>query len=43
MSLGFTKSDEDPNIYYKFVDGDPLILVMHVDDMFLTGAKRLIL
>jgi hypothetical protein len=42
MSLGFTKSDADPNLYYKVVDGDPLILVLYVDDLFLTGAERLI-
>jgi hypothetical protein len=36
MSLGFTKSDADPNLYYKVVDGDPLILVLYVDDLFLT-------
>jgi hypothetical protein len=42
MSLGFTKSDADPNLYYKVVDGDPLILVLYVDDLFLKGAKRLI-
>ena len=42
MSLGFTKSEADPNLYYKVVDGDPLILVLYVDDLFLTGAERLI-
>jgi hypothetical protein len=42
MSLGFTKSEVDPNLYYKVVDGDPLILVLYVDDLFLTGADRLI-
>jgi hypothetical protein len=42
MSLGFTKSDADPNLYYKVIDGDPLFLVLYVDDLFLTGAARLI-
>jgi hypothetical protein len=42
MSLGFTKSDVDHNLYYKVVDGDHLIFVLYVDDMFLTGAERLI-
>ena len=42
MSLGFTKSDVDPNLYYKVVDGDPLILVLYVDEFFLTGVERLI-
>ena len=42
MSLGFTKSDVDPNLYYKVEDGFPLILVIYVDDMFLTGDRKLI-
>jgi hypothetical protein len=42
MSLGFTKSDADPNLYYKVVDGFPLILVLYVDDLFLTGDEKLI-
>jgi hypothetical protein len=42
MSFGFTKSHADPNIYYKVVDGDLLILVLYVDDLFLAGAERLI-
>ena len=43
MRLGFTKTDEDPNLYYKFFDGDRLILVLYVDDMFLIGGKWLII
>ena len=43
MSLGFTKSDVDSNLYYKVVDGDPLILVIYVDDLFLMREKRLII
>jgi hypothetical protein len=42
MSLGFTKSEADPNLYYKVKDGCPLILVLYVDDLFLTGDKKLI-
>jgi hypothetical protein len=42
MSLGFTKSEVDPNLYYKVEDGCPLILVLYVDDMFLTGDENLI-
>ena len=42
MSLGFTKSDADPNLYYKSVDNEPLILVMYVDDLFLIGNEKLI-
>ena len=42
MILGFTKIYWDPNLYYKFFDGDPLILVLYVDNMFLTRVERLI-
>jgi hypothetical protein len=42
MSLGFNKSVVDPNLYYKFVNGESLILVLYVDDLFLTGAESLI-
>ena len=41
VNLGFTKSDADPNLYYKVVDGEPLILVLYVDDLFLTGNEKL--
>ena len=42
VNLGFTKSDIDPNLYYKVVDGESLNLVLYVDDLFLIGAKKLI-
>eukprot|EP00253_Pinus_taeda_P018696 PITA_18696 len=40
--LGFIKSDADPNLYYVLVEGEPLILVLYVDDLLLTGSLRLI-
>eukprot|EP00253_Pinus_taeda_P023656 PITA_23656 len=43
MKLGFTRSEADPKIYFKVEDDKPLILVLHVDDLFLTGADPLIL
>ena len=43
MSLGFTKSKADPNLYYKVVDGDQVILLLYVDDLFLTSDEKLIL
>ena len=43
MRLGFTKSKEDPNLYYKVVDGDQVILWLYTDDLFLTGEEKLIL
>ena len=42
MNLGFTKSDANSNLYYKVVEGDTLILVLYMDDLFLTGAQRLV-
>jgi hypothetical protein len=42
MILGFNKSVFDPNLYYLFVNGESLILVLYVDDLFLTGTKSLI-
>ena len=40
--MGFNKSVVDPNLYYKNVNGEFLILVLYVDDLFLTGTKSLI-
>jgi hypothetical protein len=42
MSLIFTKSEADPNLYYKVEDGFPLILVLYVDDLFLIRDNNLI-
>ena len=43
MSLGFTKSKVDPNLYYKVVDGDQVILLLYMDDLFLIGEEKFIL
>jgi hypothetical protein len=42
QSMGFTKREADPNLYFILVAKDPLILVMYVDDLFLIGAEELI-
>ena len=42
MKLGFTKSIADSNLSYKVVNGQTLILVLYVDDLFLTGVEKLI-
>jgi hypothetical protein len=42
MSLGFNKSVADPNLYYHIDGNECLILVLYVDDLFLTGSERLI-
>ena len=41
-SMGFQKSEADPNLYFIVVGGDPLILLLYVDDLFITGAEHLI-
>jgi hypothetical protein len=41
MSLGLTKIEEYPNLYYKVFDGDPLILELYIDDLFLMGEDQL--
>jgi hypothetical protein len=41
-SLGFTKSKEDSNLYFKIMDNEPVILLLYVDDLFLTGEENLI-
>ena len=40
MSLGFTKSKYDPNLYFKVMDDEPVILLLYVDDLFLTGNEK---
>ena len=42
QDLGFEKSKANSNLYY-LVDGeDPIILVLYVDNLFITGAEKLI-
>ena len=36
MILGSTKSKFDPNLYFKVMDDEPVILLIYVDDLFLT-------
>lgn len=43
VKLGFTRSNVNPNIYFKVVQGMPLILVLYVDDLFLTGSEPLMI
>jgi hypothetical protein len=40
--LGFTKSKEDSNLYSKIMENEPVILLLYVDDLFLTGEEKLI-
>ena len=40
MGLGFTKSKEDSNLYYKVEDDGIMILLLYVDDLLLTGEDN---
>ena len=40
--MGFTKSKVDSNIYYKVEDDNPMMLLLYVDDLFVTGMDGLI-
>jgi hypothetical protein len=42
-SLGFTKSKVDSNLYFKVMNDEPMILLMYMDDLFLTGEENLII
>ena len=41
ISLGFTKSKVDSNLYYKVEDGNSVMLLMYVDDLFVIGIDGL--
>ena len=41
-SLGFTKSKVESNLYYKVEDGNPMMLLLYVDDLFVIGTDGLI-
>jgi hypothetical protein len=42
MSLGFTKSKTDSNLYFKVVDGRPILLLLYGDELLLKGGEKLI-
>jgi hypothetical protein len=41
-SLGFIKSKADSNLYFKVMNNEPVISLLYVDDLFLTGEEKLI-
>jgi hypothetical protein len=41
-SLGFTRSKADSNLYFKVMNDEPVILLLYVDDLFLTREEKLI-
>ena len=40
--MDFTKSKVDSNLYYKVEDGNPVMLLLYVDDLFVTNMDVLI-
>ena len=40
--MGFSKSKADSNLYYKVKDGNPVMLLLYVDDLFVIGMDGLI-
>ena len=42
MIFGFTKSKVYFNLYFKVMNDEPIILLLYVDDLFLTGEEKLI-
>ena len=38
--MDFTKIKVDPNLYLKVMDDEPIILLLYVDDLFLTGNEK---
>ena len=42
MSLGFTKSKVDSNLYFKVEGKRPVIVMLCVDYLFLIGENELI-
>jgi hypothetical protein len=42
MSLGFNNNVVDPNLYYHIVGDECLILVLYVDELFLTSSESII-
>jgi hypothetical protein len=41
-SPSFQKSDVDGNLYFKVRGNHPVILILYVDDLFLTGNEWII-
>ena len=40
QQMGFQNSEADLNLYFIMVGDDPLILLLYVDDLFITGGER---
>ena len=42
MTVGFTESKSDSNLFFKVEGGRPVMLLLFVDDLSLTGEDELI-
>ena len=42
MALGFTESKADSNLFFKVEGRIPVMLLLYVNDLFLTGEDELI-
>lgn len=40
LRLGFVKSTTDPNLYIKVVKNEPVIILLYVDDLLITGVEH---
>ena len=40
MSLEFTKSKFDPNLYFKVIEDEPIILLLYMDGLFPIGNEK---
>ena len=40
LGIGFGKSSIDPNIYIKVVNNELPIILLYVDDLFITSVER---
>ena len=43
MNMGSSKSKVDPNLYYKVVEDEHVILLLYVGDLFLTWNEKYIM
>ena len=42
-SMGLSKIKVDPKLYYKVLEDEPVILLLYVDDLFLTQNEKQIM
>ena len=42
MAIGFTESKANSKLYFKVEGRRPMMLMLYVDDLFLTGKEELI-